>query len=69
MTTLIYTPTPQGATKTPPVPRRHPSASFSRQAVFHAFGVRHGKALDQAAFADLSPGEFRRLAPGSWFQR
>ena len=55
MTTLIYTPTPQGATKTPPVPRRHPSASFSRQAVFHAFGVRHGKARGTDRLDNIPP--------------
>lgn len=50
-------------------PRRRRRASFSRQAVFEAFGFHHGKALDQTDFADHSPGARMRLAPGSWFQR
>lgn len=59
-----------------PLPDRHPltpshrqRASFSRQAVFDAFGAHHGKALDQGKFADRAPGARMRLAPGLWFQR
>ena len=70
MITLIYTAAPLCATETlPPRAPNRRRASFSRQAVFDAFGAHHGKALDQAKFIDHVPGARMRLAPGSWFQR
>ena len=69
MTPSIYTHARRRATKPPLAVNRHPSASFSRQAVFDAFGARHARALDQGGFTDHSPDAQMRLAPGSWFQK
>ena len=68
MTRFIYTPATPRATKTPLAPSRRHCRSFSRQAVFDAFGQHHGKAIDQAGFTDHPPGTRMRQAPDSWFQ-
>ena len=71
MTPFIYTAAPLRATETSRLlaPSHRQCASFSRQAVFDAFGTHHARALDQAKFIDHVPGARMRLAPGNWFQR
>lgn len=71
MTTHIYMPPARSATKTEHSfrPNHRQRSSFARRMMFAEFGVHHGKALDQAKFADHVPGARMRLAPGSWFQR
>ena len=68
---FIYTRAPRRSSHIdrPRFPGQRPRASFARQAVYAAFGERHGKALDQDSFADHEPGARMRLAPGSWFQK
>ena len=71
MVPFIYTDAHRRTTETlpPSVPARRQRTSFSRQAVFGAFGAHHAKAIDQASFIDHVPGARMRLAPGSWFQQ
>ncbi len=65
MTPFIYTDAPRRATETLPpfTVNRRRRAGFARQAMFAEFGFRHGKAFDQAEFADHVPGARMRLAP------